>query len=78
MTWNYRIVKYKNAPGWGVHEVYYNENQEPFAMTEEPCRFYSDDSVRDLQKALKLAYDDAIKHPVLYEPEKWAKDDFEK
>ncbi len=33
MTWNYRIVKYADGSGFGLHEVGYNLMGEPVSMT---------------------------------------------
>lgn len=61
MTWNYRIVKYSDAGGYGLHEVYYNSAGKPCGMTEESCRFFADAEegpsgiVDSLQRALNGA-----------------------
>lgn len=71
--WNYRIVRYKDGSGYGLHEVYYDDADLPWAMTEEHASFCCDvderptDIVSSLQKAIK----DAKNRPVLDEPLKW-------
>ena len=43
MSWNYRIVKYHNPEPMqathGLHEVYYDEDDVAWGMTESPARF---------------------------------------
>ena len=34
-TWNYRIIKYKDDDGFGLHEVYYT-NGTPHSRTKRP------------------------------------------
>lgn len=79
MVWNNRIVKYKNGSGFGLHEVYYNSAGEPCAMTENPKGFAADveEGSQGVIESLELALSDAKKHPVLDEPEVWAKWDGE-
>lgn len=42
MSWNHRVIKKTYQPSgeesYGIHEVYYNENGEIYAYTEEPIR----------------------------------------
>lgn len=77
MTWNYRIVKFKNTPRnkeftgedhyYALHEVYYNEAGKPDGITENPITFVCDEEegpdgiTRSLERALK----DAKNRPVL-------------
>lgn len=74
MTWNYRVVKYKDGSGIGLHEVYYNKAGEPYCMTEAPINFTceTDEGISDIVHCLELALKDIRKYPVLKEPEKWA------
>lgn len=73
MTWDYRIVRYHNGSGFGLHEVYYGEAGEPIRMTAEPAGFVADAEegpgaiIRALQRALKGAGP-----PVFDEPAEWA------
>jgi hypothetical protein len=52
MTWNYRIVKAND--GYGLHEIYYDENGIPNARTQEPILMgeNQDDIVADLKMML--------------------------
>jgi hypothetical protein len=84
MHWNYRIVRYRNAPDqFGLHEVYYNDPGEAMSMTAEPITFVSDDHDAavgttprdDIIRSLEQALQDARTLPVFDEPEEggWAK-----
>ena len=42
MSWNYRIVKYLDDKGFGLHEVYYDKDGEPWGMTKWPVTFACD------------------------------------
>ncbi len=78
MTWNYRIVKYKDGSGYGLHEVYYNKDGEVHSMTTEPASFAcgDDEGVGGVMNSLRMAYQDATTRPILDEPEKFAKPDW--
>ena len=60
--WNYRIIK-REVDGqpdqYGLFEVFYNDNGEITAHTEEPEVF--GESVEDLLQTLRLMIDDAQK-----------------
>jgi hypothetical protein len=75
MSWNYRIMRYRNGEGFGLHEVFYDDDGLPWGMTENPARFVcgTDEGRAGIKGALLLARMDAIKRPVLDEPEedKW-------
>jgi hypothetical protein len=75
VTWNYRIVRYLDNKGFGLHEVYYNEAGKPYAMTEDPCRFSCDveEGAEGVRGSLLTAFTDANRRPVFDEPKKWAK-----
>ena len=72
MAWNHRIVKYLNGSGYGLHEVYYDEDGVEASMTVDPIEISAEtpDELRDL---LKLALDDATNQPVFDEPSEWNK-----
>jgi len=70
MSWNYRIVRYKDGSGFGVHEVYYDGCGKPSSMTEQPVPFCGD-TLKDVRESLKLAHADARRRPVFDEPEGW-------
>lgn len=67
--WNYRIIRYKNNSGYGLHEVYYNDMNVPYTYTENPVGFACDlgEGSDGVKKSLEIALIDANKHPVLDE-----------
>lgn len=71
MSWNYRIVKYKDEDAYGLHEVFYNEAGEAWSMTERPVGFVGDTKIEVLD-SLSRAFADASQRPVFQEPEQWA------
>jgi hypothetical protein len=74
-TWSYRIVKYCNGAGYGLHEVYYDDEGEAWGMTEDPIGFAcdEDESPLGVYNALVKAKTDAQFYGVFEEPEegKW-------
>ena len=84
MTWRYRIVKRKvkdptKKRGWrylyGIHEVFYNKDGKPCAMSED-AEAVIGETVEEVKKILKDMLEDC-KKPVFTEPKKWAKWDYE-
>lgn len=73
MTWNYRIVRYREAKGFGLHEVYYNDVGEAVTMGAAPASFCADtdEGKEGIVQSLKLALSDALTRGVLEEPEHW-------
>jgi DNA-binding XRE family transcriptional regulator len=75
MSWNYRIVRYRSCEGFGLHEVFYDDDGLPWGMTESPAKFVSgtDEGPAGIKASLLRARVDAIKRPVFDEPEedKW-------
>lgn len=75
MSWNYRIVRYRNNDGFGLHEVFYDKNNLPWTMTEEPASFVCgvDEGPNGVKQSLLMARVDAIKRPIFDEPDegKW-------
>lgn len=75
MSWNYRIVRYPNNEGYGLHEVLYDKDGLPWSMTEEPASFVCgvDEGPNGVKQSLLMARVDAIKRPVFDQPEdgKW-------
>ncbi len=70
-TWNYRIVRtLSDRSSYSLHEVHYDKDGQPWAMTEDPICF-SGGSPEETIKALEMALADAKKHPVFEEPETW-------
>lgn len=73
MTWNYRVVKYKDPDkqgvAFGVHEIYYDDENRPRAMTAEPesRRDLVGDSVEELIRIIDMWQTDVSRFPVLDE-----------
>ncbi len=70
MTWNYRIVKYADGTGYGLHEVHYDKNGEPVSMSAEPTGFVSE-TPHGIHDAMLIARTDARHRPVFVEPPDW-------
>jgi len=76
MTWNYRIVKYRNGSGYGLHEVFYDDRDRPITMTDDPIGFAAEPEegpegvVESLRMALR-AVENVRSIPPLDEPEEW-------
>jgi hypothetical protein len=73
VSWNYRIVRYKNGSGFGLHEVYYDANGDAWGMTSDPAGFTCDldEGPKSIVEQLLTARVDARKRPVFDEPETW-------
>jgi len=73
MSWGYRVVRYKNGGGYGLHEVYYDDAGLPWGMTEKPTGFAcdKDEGPTGIEEQLLMAIDDARNEEVFDEPEKW-------
>ena len=71
MTWNYRIIRYQESAGYGLHEVYYSDTGEPRSRTLNPTGFACDDAegAAGIIESLEMALADARKHPVLDDSE---------
>ena len=67
MTWNYRIIHYKDG-GYGLHEVFYNEEGSIDGWTEQPIDFVcgEDEGPKGVIGGLELASIDSSL-PVLEE-----------
>lgn len=71
MSWNYRIVKYRDKTrGFGLHEVYYTKKGKARAMSAEPVCFEGN-TKKDLKWALSTAFSDALHRPIFKEPKNW-------
>ena len=72
MSWNYRIVRYSDGSGFGLHEVYYDADGKPEAMSVEPATFTADETVGryGLVRAMQMA-EAAKRRPVFDEPAEW-------
>jgi len=71
LVWNYRIVHVPNEwkeVEYGIYEVFYSEDNKPFARTQDPVDFASD-TPENLIKSLQRALEDAQKYPVLEDSE---------
>ena len=73
MSWNYRVVRYRENKGFGLHEVYYDKDGEPWGMTENPASFTCDaeEGAAGVKGSLLIARVDSIKRPVFDEPQTW-------
>jgi hypothetical protein len=71
MSWNYRIVKYKNEDAYGLHEVFYNEAGDAWGMTDKPVGFVGETPEELKSTIVKMALS-AFDRPVFIEPEVWA------
>ena len=63
MSWNYRILRHSpkgKALYYGLHEVYYDDKNKPFAWTHDSMCGYHD-TPKDLIKALSMMLKDARK-----------------
>ena len=72
-TWNYRIVRYRDNKGFGLHEVFYDDDGLPWTMTEDPVGFDCgvEEGPEGIRELLDAAMRDVGLHPVLDEPETW-------
>ena len=72
-TWNYRVVRYRDGSGYGLHEVHYDDAGLPWGMTTNPAGFACDidEGPNGIIESLLMARTDARKRPVLDEPENW-------
>lgn len=73
MTWNYRVVRYRDGSGFGLHEVFYDDKGLPWGMSEEATGFVCglEEGAAGIAEALMLARTDSIRRPVLDQPETW-------
>ena len=77
MSWNYRIVQRLragiNPSFYALHEVHYDDDGLPWAMTTDPVDFVCDleEGPEGIVEALEMALVDAKKTLVLDEPETW-------
>lgn len=69
--WNIRIVKYANGSGYGLHEVYYDDDGKETSMTLNPISFHEEE-LGDLHWSITRAADDAKARPVFDEPTEWS------
>ncbi|MCK5602735.1 hypothetical protein KAR91_12720 [Candidatus Pacearchaeota archaeon] len=76
--WIYQIVQYRDGSGFGLHEVFYNGDEEPWGRTDDPEVLRHGPGTEDdpvtaegLKRKMALMLADAIRHDVLEEPEEW-------
>lgn len=71
--WNYRIILHaatETDPAWyGLHEVYYGDDNKPESWTEQPTSFIADEDEgpKGIWAGLAMALNDALQRPVLVE-----------
>ena len=65
----YRIVCYRSGKGYGLHEVFFDTDGEPFGMKKEPS-YFAAESVITIRQTLTQALE-AAALSVLVEPEHW-------
>jgi hypothetical protein len=76
LTWNYRVVCYRDQGGFGLHEVYYDGDGKPDGMTADPMVACDvDEGPEGIRKSLELALGDVATRPILDEAETWPKSD---
>ena len=66
MFWNYRVIKKIHDDGteiFAIHEVYYNEDEKPDLVTEDPCEPQGE-TLEELKDDCEW-YQKALEHPVL-------------
>ncbi len=64
--WNYRLVRKETRQEYdaiGIHEVYYNSEDEPISCTKKPVGIQRD-NIKDLKKEL-FCMKEAFDKPVL-------------
>lgn len=66
MTWNYRIIRHTDGH-FALHEVFYDEQGNPNAVTKEPITFIADkeEGTDGIVKSLEMAAKDSKTRPVL-------------
>lgn len=71
MSWNYRIIEYEDRKGFGLHEVFYDDDGFLHAYGETPAGFVcdADENITEIWKALSQAFADAVQFHVLKESE---------
>lgn len=70
MTWHYQIVRYADNKGFGLHEVFRDENGVLTGCTENPVTFacMNDEGPEEIIKALQMALKDAQQTTVIDDP----------
>lgn len=71
-TWNYRIVRYADGTGYGLHEVHYDADGMATAMSTFPVTL-SGCEPGDIRTTLDVMRHDASQRPVFDQPAEWAR-----
>jgi YD repeat-containing protein len=71
--WNYRIVRYADDQGFGLHEVYYDDAGQPKSMTDKAVPFVCEveEGPEGISAGLERALKDARGRPVFDPPASW-------
>lgn len=70
MTWNYRLVRYKDGAGFGLHEVYYDKaGKVSSIMRDAVVACDAKEGKAGIIAALTTALEDAMNRPILDDPE---------
>lgn len=66
MSWNYRVLKFvgEEEPYYSIHEVYYNEDGEPYAYSKDQLGARAEGPILNLLFSL-LRYLEAFNKPIL-------------
>ena len=83
--WIFQIVQYRDGSGFGLHEVFYTGDEEPWGRTDDPEVLnhlgpdIDDEPVtaEGLKQNMAMMLADAIQHDVLIEPEEWPEPPFQ-
>ena len=72
-TWNYRVVRYRDNSGYGLHEVFYDNDGLPWSMTKRAVSFVvgPEEGAEGIIDSLLTARVDAKRRPILDQPRKW-------
>ncbi len=74
MSWNYRLVKHPSPVlgkfYYAVHEVYYNEDGSPKAMSTDSVSFGAE-TPEEVIQSLEMALNDAKQRPIFEPPSHW-------
>lgn len=68
--WNYRVVRHVNygEVTFAIHEVYYDENNNPNSCSKDPVYALGHDTAEDLVADLQRMLDACRKPTLDYEP----------
>jgi predicted RNase H-like HicB family nuclease len=66
MPWNFRVVKKKGDLGYGIHEVFYKDNGDIEAVTQDPVEPLGE-TFEELKKDLQRMLDACKKEVIDYD-----------